>query len=185
MSSTIDDQIREIEDQIKRTQKNKSTEHHIGLLKAKVAKLRRKKLDIQFSSKTGSSYGFDVKKAGDGSVVLIGFPSTGKSTLISKITAKQSKIGDYAFTTTTAIPGILFHKGTQIQIIDLPGIIEDASLGKGRGKEILAVARSADMILILLEPKDVIKFYDKILSELRNVAIRPGLEKPIAALVFE
>ncbi|MHA1828283.1 MAG: GTPase, partial [Candidatus Heimdallarchaeaceae archaeon] len=114
MSATIDEKIQEIEDQIKQTQKNKATEHHIGLLKAKLAKLRRKKLDIQLSSRGVTGYGFDVKKAGDGSVVLIGFPSSGKSTLISNITSKQSKVGHYAFTTTSAIPGIMFHRGTQI-----------------------------------------------------------------------
>ncbi|NPD87813.1 MAG: GTP-binding protein [Asgard group archaeon] len=178
MSATIDEQIKDIEDQIKRTQKNKSTEHHIGLLKAKVAKLRRKKLDSEIASRSVSGFGFDVKKAGDGTVVLIGFPSTGKSTLISNITSKESKVGAYAFTTTTAIPGILFHRGTQIQIIDLPGIIENASRGRGRGKEILAVARSADMILILLDPYNVDSFYEKTLHELKNVAIRPGKTEP-------
>ena len=179
MSSTVDDQIREIEEQIKQTQRNKSTEHHIGLLKAKIAKLRRKKLEIQFSSSSAKGYGFDVRKTGDGTVALIGFPSTGKSTLISSITSKQSKIGDYAFTTTTAIPGIMFHRGTQIQIVDLPGIIEDASVGKGRGKEILAVARGADMVLLLLEPEKPKQFYDKVMNELNKVAIRPGMVKPI------
>ncbi len=179
MSSAIDEKIRDIEDQISRTQKNKSTEHHVGILKSKLAKLRRQKLDFQFSSKSGGGgYGFDVKKAGDGSAVLIGFPSTGKSTLISSITSKESKVGHYAFTTTTAIPGILFHKGTQIQIIDLPGIIEEASMGKGRGKEILAVARGADMIIIMIDPNKSTQYLDKVLTELRKVAIRPGQKKP-------
>ena len=184
MSSAIDEQIRDIEDQIARTQKNKSTEHHIGILKSKLAKLRRRKLDAQFSAKSGGGgYGFDVKKAGDGSAVLIGFPSTGKSTLISSITSKESKIGDYAFTTTSAIPGIMFHKGTQIQIIDLPGIIEEASMGRGRGKEILAVARGADMIIIMLDPNKSANYLEKVLKELHKVAIRPGQKKPYIRIV--
>ncbi|MHA1685588.1 MAG: OBG GTPase family GTP-binding protein [Candidatus Heimdallarchaeaceae archaeon] len=178
MSSAIDDQIREIEEQIRKTQKNKATEHHIGLLKAKLAKLRKQKIEAQFSSKSGGGYGFDVKKSGDGTVVLIGFPSCGKSTLLSKITNKQSKVGDYAFTTTEAIPGIMEHNGTKIQVIDLPGIIEGASLGKGRGREILAVARTADMIMIMLDPFDTEYYYRFIMDELRKVAIRPGQEKP-------
>ena len=185
MSSTVDDQIREIEEQISQTQKNKSTEHHIGMLKAKIAKLRRRKLEIQFSSSSSKGYGFDVRKTGDGTVVLIGFPSTGKSTLISSITSKQSKVGAYDFTTTKAIPGIMFHKGTQIQIVDLPGIIEDASIGKGRGKEILAVARGSDMILLLLEPKDTRKYYDKVINELKKVAIRPGMIEPVIKIKKE
>ena len=177
MSSSIDEQITKLEDEIRETQKNKATEKHIGVLKAKIARLRRKKLEIQ-ASKSGSSYGFDIKKAGDGSAVLIGFPSTGKSTVLTKITSKKSKIGDYAFTTTKAIPGILEHRGTQIQLIDLPGIIEDASKGKGRGREILAVARSTDLIIILLDPENPLDFYDKIIDELSKVAIRPGQEEP-------
>lgn len=177
ISSTIDEQITKLEDEIRMTQKNKATEKHIGILKSKIAKLRRKKLE-QASSKSGASYGFDIKKAGDSSAVLIGFPSTGKSTLLTKITSKESKIGEYAFTTTSAIPGILHHRGAQIQIIDLPGIIEEASKGKGRGKEILAVARGTDLIILLLDNVHPLDRYDKVMDELSKVAIRPGQTEP-------
>ncbi|MHA1305028.1 MAG: OBG GTPase family GTP-binding protein, partial [Candidatus Heimdallarchaeaceae archaeon] len=140
-------------------------------------KLRRKKLDSQMS-KSGGGYGFDVKKSGDATVVLLGLPSVGKSSLISKITNKESKVGHYAFTTLDAIPGILQHDGAKIQIIDLPGIIEGASEGKGRGKEILAVARTADMIAILVTPENAEKQINIIMKELYKVAIRPGAKEP-------
>ncbi len=175
--STIDEQIKELEDQILKTQKNKATEHHIGQLKAKIAKLRRKKLDSEMS-KSGGGYGFDVKKSGDATVVLLGLPSVGKSSLISKLTNKQSKIGHYDFTTLDAIPGIMYYDGAKIQLIDLPGIIEGASEGKGRGREILAVARSADMIAILVTPENIKKQIEIITRELNKVAIRAGKEKP-------
>ncbi|MCE7741138.1 MAG: GTP-binding protein [Candidatus Heimdallarchaeota archaeon] len=183
MSSTIDEKITKLEDELRETPKNKSTEKHTGVLKSKIAKLRRKKLDLIASSKSGPSYGFDVKKAGDGSAVLIGFPSTGKSTVLTKITSKASKIGHYDFTTTKAIPGILEHRGTQIQLIDLPGIIEEASKGKGRGREILAVARSSDLIVILLERNNPLNIYEKIIDELSKVAIRPGKIRPDIKIV--
>ena len=71
-------QIREIEAEINRTQKNKATNYHIGLLKAKLSKLRSELLEGPKGSK-GSGEGFDVMKSGDARVALIGFPSVGQS----------------------------------------------------------------------------------------------------------
>ena len=69
-------QIAEIEEEMARTQKNKATERHIGLLKAKLAKLRREIMTPKTSK--GGGEGFDVTKSGDTRVGLIGFPSVGK-----------------------------------------------------------------------------------------------------------
>lgn len=78
--------------------------------------------------------GFEVSKSGDARVGMIGFPSVGKSTLLTKLTGSFSKIAAYEFTTLTCIPGVIKHKGAKIQLLDLPGIIEGAKDGKGRGK---------------------------------------------------
>lgn len=116
--------IADIETEIARTQKNKATEHHLGLLKAKLAKL---KSDIVAASKSGGGKagdGFDVTKSGDTRVGLIGFPSVGKSTLLTKLTGTESAAASYEFTTLTCIPGTINYKGSKIQLLDLPGIIE-------------------------------------------------------------
>lgn len=47
----------------------------------------------------------------------------------------------YSFTTLTAIPGVLEYGGAEIQILDLPGIIEGASEGKGRGRQVISAAK--------------------------------------------
>ena len=150
----IPEKIREIQDQIHRTQINKATEFHIGLLKAKMARLKRE-MQENVHGKTmhsgGENLGFDVRKAGDATVVLIGFPSVGKSTLLNSLTNAKSRVASYQFTTLTAVPGMLHYRGARIQVLDLPGIIEGASGGKGFGKRVLSVARSADLVLIVLD----------------------------------
>ena len=78
----IVEKIKEIEDEMNRTQKNKATEYHLGLLKSKLAKLRTELLEGSKGGGGGPGEGFDVAKSGDGRVALIGFPSVGKSTLL-------------------------------------------------------------------------------------------------------
>jgi ribosome-interacting GTPase 1 len=150
----IPEKIKEIQDQIHRTQINKATEFHIGLLKAKISRLKRE-MEENTHGKTvhsgGENVGFDVRKAGDATVVLIGLPSVGKSTLLNRVTNAKSRVASYQFTTLTAVPGMLHHRGAKIQVLDLPGIIEGASAGKGFGKRVMSVARGADLVLIVLD----------------------------------
>lgn len=65
----------------------------------------------------------------------------GKSTFLSKITKTKSIVAAYAFTTLTAIPGVLEYGGAEIQVLDLPGIIEGAAEGKGRGRQVISAAK--------------------------------------------
>jgi hypothetical protein len=145
--------IKSLEDEITKTKSNKATQGHLGKLKAKIAALRERKDKAQAHSKaSGGGPGFEVKKSGDASVSLVGFPSVGKSSLISQLTDVESDIGNFAFTTLTCIPGLMEHKGAKIQILDLPGLIKGASDGKGRGREILNVIRGSDMVLYVVDP---------------------------------
>ena len=146
------ERIADIEKEIARTQKNKATEYHLGTLKARLAKLRSQLIDTRLAAGSGNTGdGFDVAKSGDARVVLIGFPSVGKSTLMSKLTSTASAIAAYEFTTLTCVPGRLYLEGSRIQLLDLPGIIEGAAQGRGRGKQVIAVAKTADLILVMLD----------------------------------
>jgi small GTP-binding protein len=133
---------------MKKTQINKKTEHHIGLLKAKLARLRE---ELESSTSKGGGPAFEIRKGGDATVVLIGLPSVGKSTILNRLTNAKSKVAAYAFTTLTVVPGILRLNGADIQILDLPGIISGASSGRGRGRRVLSVARNADLVLLVLD----------------------------------
>lgn len=117
--------------------------------------------------------GFDVAKTGDARVGFVGFPSVGKSTLLSNLAGVYSEVAAYEFTTLTTVPGVIRYKGAKIQVqaflicsvpvkvfsvnyffsgllifcslpllflklLDLPGIIEGAKDGKGRGRQVIA-----------------------------------------------
>lgn len=145
----IQEKLKELEEELARTQKNKATEYHIGILKSKIAQYRRELLHPRKHGAGGG--GFDVKKSGDATVAIIGLPSVGKSTLLTKVTNAESKCAAYAFTTLKCIPGVMEYNRAKIQVLDLPGIIEGAKDGKGRGREVIAVARGADLLLLLIE----------------------------------
>ncbi len=152
------------------------------MLKAKLAKLRTELLEPPPGSQTGPGAGFDVQKYGDSRIALIGFPSVGKSTALAQITGTESEAAAYEFTTLTCIPGIIHYKGTKIQLLDLPGIIEGAAQGKGRGRQVIAVAKSADLILMMLDATKPDAHKTCLEAELESTGIR--LNKKPADIYF-
>ncbi len=173
---TIADDIKSIEDEIAKTKYNKATQHHIGKLKAKLARLR---LDQEKRAAAGGGAGvtFDIKRSGHASVGIVGLPSVGKSTLLNKLTGTESEVAAYHFTTLTVIPGLLEHRGAKIQILDMPGIISGAARGKGRGREVLSVARGVDLIMLVVDATAP-GTLPIILRELYDANIRLNKKKP-------
>ncbi len=169
------EQIKQLEDEISSTKYNKATQHHVGLVKAKIAKLREKQ-EKRVSAKSGGT-GFAVKKSGDATAVIIGFPSVGKSTLLNAITNANSKTADYAFTTLTVVPGLMEYNHAKIQVLDVPGIVEGASRGTGRGREVLSIVQNSDLIMIVLDPTNI-KQLPVLMKELYDAKIRINQKKP-------
>jgi len=171
----LEAEIAAIEEEIAETPYNKSTESHIGRLKAKLAE-KKEQLERQQSGGSGGP-GYAVEKTGDATVALVGFPSVGKSTLINALTNADSEVGAYEFTTLTVNPGMLKYNGADIQLLDVPGLIEGAAGGRGSGREVLSVIRTADLVVFVLSPFEI-EQYERLAAELYANKIRLDQEPP-------
>ena len=94
-------------------------------------------------------------------VGLVGFPNAGKSTLVSKVTKANPKIGSYPFTTLEPHLGVLETKfGKELVIADIPGLVEGASEGKGLGFSFLRHVEACQVLLYILSLDESV-IYDK------------------------
>lgn len=178
-----DSVIERIEKEIRETPYHKGTERHIGILRARLAKLKDARLSNTSARQggLGGAKGYAVRKQGDATVVLVGPPSAGKSTLLNALTNAESKVAPYAFTTVSVIPGMMKYNDAYIQILDVPGLIEGAEEGKGRGREVLSVVRAADLLVII---SDVERPWaiDRIAAALERNGIRLNKDAPAVSV---
>ena len=102
-------------------------------------------------------------------VGLVGFPNAGKSTLLASVSAAKPKIAAYPFTTLTPNLGFVRYRDNKSFVIaDIPGIIEDAHLGKGLGHRFLRhIERNAALLFMIpCDTDDINKEYHILLHEL-------------------
>ena len=175
--SSLEEQIKELEDELTKTPYNKATSKHIGRVKAKIARLK----DEAVSRAMKAGGGGEGTRSRNPGMLL---PSLSVSlprvrARSQQLTGTESAVAAYAFTTLTVVPGALEHKGAKIQILDIPGLIAGAAMGKGRGKEVIAVVRNADIIIILVDVFNE-RHFDVLIKELYDAGIRINVRNPIS-----
>lgn len=102
-------------------------------------------------------------------VGLVGFPNTGKSTLLSMVSAAKPKIANYPFTTLEPNLGIVSYRDNQSFVMaDIPGIIEGASEGKGLGLRFLRHIERNSLLLFIIpaDSADIKEEYKVLMNEL-------------------
>lgn len=115
-------------------------------------------------------------------IAIIGLPNAGKSTLLSVISNAKPKIADYPFTTIKPNIGVSLVNKKSIVFVDLPGIIEGASQGKGLGLHFLKHFQKAKAFIHLIDlSQDYKKNYKIILNEMKQYSVLNNinlLQKP-------
>jgi small GTP-binding protein len=115
-----------------------------------------------------------IRREGVAQVALVGAPNAGKSSLLHALSHVQIKIGDYAFTTLRPVAALTRIGGVLVQLIEIPGLISGAAEGRGGGRALLGVLRSADAIVYC---QDVGEPYEA-LQDVRNEVALAGIDLP-------
>ncbi|MFE1552377.1 GTPase ObgE [Streptomyces sp. NPDC058718] len=150
-----------------------------GLGNAALASARRKAPGFALLGEPGESRDIVLELKTVADVALVGYPSAGKSSLISVLSAAKPKIADYPFTTLVPNLGVVTAGSTVYTIADVPGLIPGASQGRGLGLEFLRHVERCSVLVHVLDTatlesdRDPVSDLDIIEEELRQYG---GLE---------
>jgi ribosome-interacting GTPase 1 len=170
-----EEKVRLLEEYLKLVPHHKGMGKHLAQCKTKLAKLKSELQAERLATKsriTGERW--MVAKEGDAQITLLGVPGSGKSALVNYICEREvTEEGEYPFTTLKPTVGAAYAKGSLLQIVELPGIIENASEGANNGPRIFAQARNSDLIIILIDlHENPINQLNLLLDELNKAKIR-------------
>ncbi len=144
-AKTIEEKIKALEKVLSVVPKHKSSEGLQKEIKTKLSKLREQ---LEKSAKKGKGKQVGIKREGAARVVLVGTTLSGKSVLLKKITNAKPKITGHEFTTKEPEVGMMDYNGINIQVIEIPAIVEDF-YNKEKGGFLLSIIKESDLIVLL------------------------------------
>jgi small GTP-binding protein len=178
-ATTLEDRIQKLEKFLSLIPKHKSSEKMVAHYRHRLTTLRNE-LEERQARRRVSTGGptFNLPKEGAGQVVLVGLTNSGKSALLNKLTGAKAKVGNYEFTTQLPEPGVLKFGGTDIQIIEMPALFEDAK-ESSVGRQILGGIRNADLIALIIDlSQDPLPQMEFLIRILDNARIKLNKQPP-------
>ncbi len=152
-ATTMQEKIKALKEMLATCPKHKSSERMQANIKTRLAKLKAQQLEEGSRKKRGSS--LSVKREGACQIVFIGAPSSGKSTLLSKLSKSEVKVGSYGFTTKQPEVRMIPFENIKMQGIEIPAIYPGFAKGEGSGS-LLTIIKMADFaILVAKEPEEI------------------------------
>ncbi len=151
-AKTVEDKLAALEEMLRYCPKHKAAHSILMEIKNKISRVKKEKaLEARKTAQRKASGGGPkdfIKRAGAAQVVLLGFANSGKSFLLNALTNGRARVAstEKPFETSEVTPGMMEFNKIQIQILDTPSIME-----QNRAR-LFALARNADLILILIDP---------------------------------
>ncbi|MEW6163107.1 MAG: GTPase [Nitrospirota bacterium] len=145
-ASTPAEKIFALEELIATVPKHKGTDRLRGDLRRKLSQLKKEAEAFRRARKGGRGSFYVVEREGAAQVALVGFPNSGKSSLLASLTNAMPVIAEYPVSTLTPLPGMMPFEDIQIQLVDLPPMGNESTDGWVSG-----ILRTADALLLVLD----------------------------------
>jgi hypothetical protein len=145
-AGTPSEKIAALEDLLATIPKHKGTDKLRADLRRRLSQLRK---DAASRKKGGRGDAYVVQKEGAAQIALVGFPNSGKSSLLACLTNANPVIADYPLSTLTPLPGMMPYEDIQFQLVDLPPVGNENTDGWVSG-----ILRYADALLLVIDLTD-------------------------------
>jgi ribosome-interacting GTPase 1 len=159
-ASSPAEKVLALEELIATIPKHKGTDKLRGDLRRKLSQLRKEAETLRRSKKGGRGEMYVVQREGAAQIALVGFPNSGKSSLLASLTKATPVIADYPISTLTPLPGMMPYEDIQIQLVDLPPIGNESTDGWVSG-----ILRITDALLLVLDSTEDLEAQAELLIE--------------------
>ena len=149
-----------LEELIATIPKHKGTDKLRGDLRRKLSQLRKEAETLRRSKKGGRGDFYVIEREGAAQLALVGFPNSGKSSLLASLTNATPVIADYPISTVVPLPGMMPYEDIQIQLVDLPPVGNESTDGWVSG-----ILRITDALLLVLDSTEDLESQAELLIE--------------------